>query len=184
MAEMYGAPAGLDADFLMDFSEIDGMEIIETPGHSPHHLSFIVPFREGRLFFVGEAAGLRMALEPPADGPYLRPTTPPKFDGTAAQASFRKIEAALRGGDLLCYAHWGLSRNPRAMISLAKEQLDDWMSIISQMTEQSEEAIIDRLTREDPLLKGYSRLPADLRERERIFIDNSVKGIRKYLQSR
>jgi glyoxylase-like metal-dependent hydrolase (beta-lactamase superfamily II) len=157
--------------------------ILETPGHAPHHISFIVPFHGERLFFVGEAAGLFLPLASSAALPYLRPTTPPKFDGAAAQASIRKIENALLGNELLCYSHWGAARRPKTQIALAKEQLDKWLSLISQMSDQTEEAVTDYLLAQDSLLGGYVRLSRDLRERERFFLQNSVKGFLGYVQS-
>jgi glyoxylase-like metal-dependent hydrolase (beta-lactamase superfamily II) len=183
IAEMYGSPAALDPEFLIENNdEVSGVDIIETPGHSPHHLTFILSFQGTRLLFAGEAAGLHIPMRRSEDGPYLRPTTPPKFDGESAQNSLVEIEKALQGGEILCYSHWGFSRDPQRMISLAKRQIGEWTSIISKMAGETEEAIMNRIIAEDPLLRGYQSLPEDLRERESIFIKNSVKGILKYLQ--
>jgi glyoxylase-like metal-dependent hydrolase (beta-lactamase superfamily II) len=184
IAEMYGAPAALNSEYLIQDSEIADINIIETPGHSPHHLSFILPFQGKRLLFAGEAAGLHVPMRYAEHEPYLRPTTPPKFDGLSAQNSLVKIEDALQGDEILCYSHWGLSLNPQRMIPLAKRQIDDWISIISKMIGETEEVIMNHIITHDTLLKGYSFLPEDLRERESIFIKNSVKGILKYLQEK
>jgi glyoxylase-like metal-dependent hydrolase (beta-lactamase superfamily II) len=182
IAEMYGRPLPLPPESLLD--GVEGVTVLETPGHAPHHLSFIVPFRGERLFFVGEAAGLYMSGASAPNFPYLRPTTPPRFDCGAAQASLDRIEQNLQGNELLCYSHYGAARQPRRMIALEKEQIGTWLSLISRMRGSSEEDIADRLLSQDPLLRGLKRLPEDLRERERVFILNSVKGFLGYFEKR
>jgi glyoxylase-like metal-dependent hydrolase (beta-lactamase superfamily II) len=181
LAEMYGAPRPLDPKFLAEPGEITGVTIIETPGHSPHHLSFVVPLAEKKLFFIGEAAGMHIPMTPSDDLPYLRPTSPPKFDGDAARESIHKLEDALKGDELLCYSHWGLAHDPKNMISLSSRQLDEWISIISEMRDKPMETIADYLISHDPLMGGYAKLPEDLRKRERIFILNSATGILKHI---
>jgi hypothetical protein len=114
--------------------------------------------------------------------PYLRPTTPPKFDGAAARASLRKIEEALQGDELLCYGHWGAARHARNQMALARGQFDEWTTLFSKMQDQTEEAIMNSLLTQDSLLKGYFRLPEDLRARECFFIRNSVKGFLQYIR--
>ncbi|MDR1977453.1 MAG: MBL fold metallo-hydrolase [Synergistaceae bacterium] len=182
IAEMYGAPLPLNPGSLLDRDEIPGVTVLETPGHAPHHLSFLVPFRNEKLFFVGEAAGIFLPLASSPTLPYMHPTTPPKFDGAAAQASLRKIESVLQGDELLCYSHWGAARRPRSRIALAKGQLDDWLSLVSEMKDQPEDVITEHLLSRDSLLKGYSQLSEELREREAFFIEHSVKGFLEYLR--
>jgi glyoxylase-like metal-dependent hydrolase (beta-lactamase superfamily II) len=181
VAELYGEPAPLAPDALLDGCETEGITTIETPGHTPHHVSFIAPFGGRRLFFAGEAAGLYLPLAS-SGTPYLRPTTPPKFDAPGAKSSLRKIAQAITGDELLCYSHWGASSRAGEMISLAEKQLDDWASIIYKEKDQPEEALAERLLSDDPLLAGFSRLPEDIQARERIFIKNSVKGFILYFQ--
>ena len=175
VAELDGAPVPLNPVALL-IGEIQGVTVLETPGHAPHHLSFIVPFQGDKLFFVGEAAGIFLPLAS-AGRPYLRPATPVKFDETAARNSFRKIEEALRGDEILCYAHWGATRRSKAQVGMAKEQLENWISVVTQMKAQSEEEIADYLISHVSFLSGSSHLPEDLRARERFFIQNSVRGL-------
>jgi glyoxylase-like metal-dependent hydrolase (beta-lactamase superfamily II) len=182
VAEMYGAPSPLDPSRLLECGGISGIDVFETPGHSPHHISFAVPCRDKRLFFIGEAGGVHHQVSSPTGEIYLRPATPPKFGGETAQASIAKIAQAVRGDDILCYSHWGISKQPEVMISKSHEQLDQWMSLIFRMREQPEDVIIDHLLYNDPLLGGYSQLPQDIRERELIFIGNSVRGILRYFE--
>ena len=183
VAEIYGSPLPLSGGSLLDHDEIEGITVMETPGHAVHHISFIIPFRGEKLFFVGEAAGLYLPAGCTPTLPYLRPTTPPKFDGAAARASLRKIEQTLQGDELLCYAHWGAARRPHNMIAMAKGQLDEWLSVIAKMQESTPEEITDYLLEHDPLLSGTKRLSSDLQERERLFIKNSVKGFLGYLKN-
>lgn len=182
VAAMYGEPLTLPPDCLLDHEELEGVTVLETPGHAPHHLSFIVPMRGERLIFLGEAAGMYLPMASTPTLPYLRPTTPPKFDGAAAQSSLRKIEESLKGDELLCYSHWGAARRPQQMIALAKGQMDEWLALIAGMRDRTEDEIVDYLLLHDSLLSGYFRLPTDLRERERYFIKNSVRGFLGYLQ--
>jgi glyoxylase-like metal-dependent hydrolase (beta-lactamase superfamily II) len=182
IAEMYGRPLPLSPECLLDSGGVEGVVVLETPGHAPHHLSFIVSVRGERFFFVGEAAGLYMSEGSTPELPYLRPTTPPRFDCVAARASLCRIGENLQDSDLLCYSHYGAARQPRRMIALAGEQIERWLAIISGMQESPEEEIVDRLFSQDPLLSGLRRLPEDLRQRERLFIQNSVKGFLGYLK--
>ncbi|MDR1978823.1 MAG: MBL fold metallo-hydrolase [Synergistaceae bacterium] len=181
IAEAYGRPSPLDLNSFCE-SNPGGIEIIETPGHAPHHLCFAVRFGEEKLLFIGEAAGLRLPFYSPSGLPYLWPTTPPRFDLDAAMLSLSRIENALCGDELLCYAHWGLSGDSPKMIKLAKGQLEMWASVISGMIDIPEETITDCLLSRDPLLKEYERLPEDLRIRDRLFIINSVKGFLKFFK--
>ena len=182
VAEIYGSPLPLSSDSLLSHDEIEGVAIMETPGHAMHHISFIVPFRGEKLFFVGEAAGLYLPEGCTPTLPYLRPTTPPKFDGAAAQASLCKIEQTLQGDELLCYAHWGAARRPHNMIAMAKGQLNEWLSTIAKMQECTPEEITDYMLEHDPLLSGTKRLSSELQGRERLFIKNSVMGFLGYLK--
>ena len=73
-AEAYGKIKPVHNDRLISHEDakIDNLEIIETPGHAPHHLSF---YYCGNLF-SGEAAGNYIKIK---DMEYLRPATPPRF---------------------------------------------------------------------------------------------------------
>ncbi|MDR3264369.1 MAG: MBL fold metallo-hydrolase [Synergistaceae bacterium] len=185
IAEMYGRPRPLAPGALLDSEEVEGVTILETPGHASHHLSFIVPFRGERLFFVGEAAGLCLPLASSNPlRPWLRPTTPPRFDGTAERESLRKIRQNLQENDILCYAHYGATRQAFRMIGFAGMQLDAWLAVVKEMRDRPDEEIAEHLIARDPLLSdAVAHLPADLLERERIFIRNSIRGLSGYLKS-
>ena len=175
VALMYGEPAPLAAP-LMERDEKGLIEVFQTPGHAPHHLSFRVSSGGRRIFFVGEAAGMTLPASPPAgEGLWLRPTTPPKFDAEAALASIDTILDILSGDELLCYAHWGAAEDPRGRVGMARRQIEDWLRIVGTMRARLPEEIAEHLLRHDPLLRAG--LPPDLMERERVFMANSVRGL-------
>jgi len=184
VAAMYGPPLPLAPESLAGYDEFPGIEVLETPGHAPHHLSFIVPFNGERLFFIGETAGLRMPVESGAR--YLRPTTPPKLDIQAARESLAKVKAALRDGDLLCYAHWGTVRYfadsaRECPIAAAERQLDKWLDVASKMEGRAIGEIAEYLIAHDPLMAPYTGFSEGVRSRELFFIESSIKGFLEYL---
>jgi len=195
VVEMYGPPKPIAPEKLAGYDDFPGIEVIETPGHAPHHISFIAKMGTDRLFFIGEAAGLRL---PEAEAKkeiegenksgiskkYLRPTTPPKFDVAAAHKSLAKIESALRDGDLLCYAHWGAERYDaqNSQITACGKQLDLWLDVASKMGGRPLGEIAKHLIANDPMMARYSSLPEGVRSREAFFIENAIKGFLEYLE--
>jgi len=182
VAAMYGEPKPLAPEKLVgyDCEKLAGIEVLETPGHAPHHITFIVPFNGDRLFFVGESMGLRIPMKPGAQ--YLRQATPPKLDLPAAHESLAKLESATRGDELLCYGHWGAARDPKAQIAAAKKQLDEWLGIVSKMEDRAVDEVVEYLTSNDPFLAEYPHLSEDVRSREHFFIKSSVEGFLDYLR--
>jgi len=180
LAESYGAPRPVNPKNLLSHSEakIGGLEIIETPGHAPHHLSFIY----GEHLFVGEAGGNYFHID---DSDYLRPATPPIF----------RLEKALSSIDLLlererlpiCYSHFGMAQDSHRMLRRSREQLLLWKEIIAEERERGNQSLDERCVRDlldrDPNLRAWSRMPAPVQERERWFLRNSVKGYIGYLRS-
>ncbi|MDR1741546.1 MAG: MBL fold metallo-hydrolase [Synergistaceae bacterium] len=181
VAEMYGKPEPVAPDRFVDAASVQGtsspIDVIETPGHAPHHLCFAMPLNGEKLFFIGEAAGFYL----PVDGktPYLRPTTPQRFDGAAAMASIRRIELALTGDELLCYAHWGAARQAKDMVETASRQIRLWLDAVSDNPKAA--GVVDMMIAADPNLASFPSLPDDLKKRERFFMLNSVKGMADYL---
>lgn len=185
IAFMYGEPAPLPPSVpLLEQDPAGLIEIFPTPGHAPHHISLRVPSGGRTLFFVGEAAGMVLPLEDgardsiaPGASLWLRPTTPPRFDADAARSSLSLLASVLRGDELLCYAHWGTSENPRERTLQAREQLERWFSLIEPLRDRTPEEIVEYLLAHDPLLRRSGDLPPDLLDRERRFMANSVRGM-------
>jgi glyoxylase-like metal-dependent hydrolase (beta-lactamase superfamily II) len=176
IAELYGEPIPVSPEALLNEGEgIEGVEVFETPGHAPHHISFRIPFRSDNLLFVGEAMGITL---PDTEGLYLRPTTPPKFDAESALSSLDLL-LKVSGDDVLCYSHFGSNVNAGQIITKAKEQLLSWIEMSSEWHKNGveKERMIELLLSCDPLLADFKKLPKGIQSRELNFIGNSLQGI-------
>lgn len=174
LALVYGPPPPIPEERLIPHTEADvpGMEIIETPGHAPHHLSFTYG---GRLF-AGEAGGNLFIVN---GEEYLRPATPPRFFLKDALSSVEKLLAL--DDQPIYYAHFENADSSRRMLERFKKQLVRWAEIIATEAalggpEGLEERCIEAILRDDPELKAFKRMNKDAREREKTFIGNSVRG--------
>lgn len=195
-AEVYGEPSPVPPGALAEdaCAEAHGLAVIPTPGHAPHH----VAFRDGGDLFVGEAAGTFSALGqgPGTDGFYLRPATPPRFHPAVAQASLDRLLALDPPPKRLRFAHHGwFDGDVAGLLAVARGQIDLWLGACRQglaarrglpHTEPgTEEELLDAiagLARQADL--HYARgegLPPDIRERERDFTRQSLRGMLGYL---
>jgi len=179
LAEAYGPIRPVERERLLPHTEtrVEGIDIIETPGHAPHHLSFIV---EGNLF-AGEAGGIYLAGK---DWEYLRPATPPVFSLKEFLASIDRLLAA---EDLpICYAHFGRAGRSHPMLKRQRAQLLFWESVMREELAEGEDRLTERcmgrLLREDPELKDFGAMPAADQEREKFFTASSLKGYWGFLQ--
>jgi len=149
-----------------------------TPGHAQHHVSY----NTDQCLFAGEAAGVYLSL--PSGQEYFRPATPPRF---FMETSVNSINALIKKKpEKICYGHFGIKNNAVKMLEQQRAQLMLWNKIIDdEMKTKGEDFSIDlcinRLTKEDPLLEGFFSMDEDVRERERVFLRNSVKGFAGYL---
>lgn len=180
MAHLYGEPRPVPAERILPHTEvdIDGLEIIETPGHAPHHLSFVY---QGHLF-VGEAAGNYFRM----DGyEYLRPATPPVF---ILDTSLQSLDLLLENEELpICYSHFGRADDSHEMLKRSREQLLLWKDVISGEGRRGkgliEEKCVDLLLAKDPNLEAFGSMPVPVQQRERWFLLNSIKGYLGYFSS-
>lgn len=165
---VHTAQASLEAPF----------EIVLTPGHAAHHVSYLI---NGDLF-AGEAGGVYWEVP---DGFYLRPATPPKFYLETSLASITALEqVACRR---LCYGHFGLTTSPAQMLRAHQQQLQWWAGEIQSLISDSEDedpvdACLETLLQKDPLLAGWSSFSRQEQMRERQFMANSVRGFLGYLK--
>lgn len=181
IAEMYGKPDPAPADRI-GFEEtirIGGLTIesIETPGHAPHQLAF----RMDGALFTGEAAGIFFPL---ADRFYLRVGCPPGgFDYPAYRRSIERLQAV--DASVLCFSHYGYTRDVRKALGLAFGQLDLWMSVAQKHAREKkgvfEEKVIAELLEKDPAIASFEDLPEDVKSRERWHLCHSVAGFRPYV---
>ncbi|MBU0988338.1 MAG: MBL fold metallo-hydrolase [Proteobacteria bacterium] len=155
-----------------------GVESILTPGHAAHHVSFFLkPY-----LFAGEAGGVFIDI--PGNDVYLRPATPPKFH---LETYLKSIDALLtKNPTTICYGHYGLSENAAGMLAAHRKQILLWKQIITEEFDRKNaknflEVCSHRLISEDPCLKSFSKMDASVQDREKGFMQNSIKGFTGYL---
>jgi glyoxylase-like metal-dependent hydrolase (beta-lactamase superfamily II) len=179
LAGTYGPIKPVKRERLIPHTEAQsqGIEIIETPGHAAHHLSFML---EGHLF-AGEAGGVYIR----GDGwEYLRPATPPVFFLKQFIAS---IERLLTARDLtMCYAHFGRADSSHRMLKRERAQLLFWERIIRGEMEKGDQLLSERcmarLLAEDSELSAFKAMSSAEQDKEKFFMSNSIKGYLGYLQ--
>ncbi len=155
--------------------EAEGVGVIETPGHAPHHRSYLFRCGERDVLFAGEAAGVYLG------GNYLRPATPPRFFYDVAMGSLDRLKTA--GGSLICYGHYGSSADVRRLLREAGDQLALWRDVVAdvQKTEAADmgvsvEACLDRLLSVDPHFSDFADLDSAVRDREVFYLKSSIRG--------
>lgn len=172
VAQLFGPPAPLPAEALVGEGTLAdlGIEVIATPGHAPHHVSFAVE----DVLFAGEALGTHQRQS----APYLRPATPPRFFPEVALASIARLSH--RSGQV-AFAHYGLARNPAVWAARAREQIERWMEWARETApyEDWERRFRAKVLADDPYCGGerHAELPPDIRERELTFLGNTLRGM-------
>jgi len=179
LAEAYGPIRPVARERLLPHSEGpgQGLDIIETPGHAPHHLSFML---QGNLF-AGEAGGIYLQGN---GGEYLRPATPPVF---FLKEFLGSIDRLLAAKDVpICYAHFGRAESSHRMLTRQKEQLLFWETRIRKELALGDHALMGRcmgaLLREDPELRAFEFMRPEDQEREKFFMGNSIRGYLEFLK--
>ncbi len=147
-----------------------------TPGHARHHCCYLAD----DLLFAGEVAGVRSEV---AQGIYMRPATPPKFILEIALDSLeRMIALAPRR---MVFAHYGLVDDALTHLEIGRKQLKLWVKGAAATEpfegEERVRVFYDWLIERDPHFALIDQLPEDLRQREREFIGNSLRGMAEYV---
>jgi glyoxylase-like metal-dependent hydrolase (beta-lactamase superfamily II) len=179
IALTYGPISPVRKDRIIPHTEarVPGLEIVETPGHAAHHLSYVY---EGNLF-AGEAGGVYLTV---GGLEYLRPATPPVFFLKEFVESIDRL--LLQGNFPIFYGHFGKAEMSRPMLKRAGNQLLFWENIVSEVLSKGHDDVIEecmkRLLKEDPELKAFQVMALDDQARERFFLMNSIKGYLGYLQ--
>jgi glyoxylase-like metal-dependent hydrolase (beta-lactamase superfamily II) len=184
VAAVYGEPGPVFQESLCDEAEIGekGIRVLATPGHAPHHVSFV----HGDLLYAGEALGTRLPL--PSGKPYLRPATPPRFFLEQAVSSLDLLHSLEPQPTRTAIAHWGLVDGARQWCLMAREQILLWVDAVRDLVQEGsvdlEQALFARLQDSDPYFGrgNFDELDEDLKQRERHFLGNTLAGIRGYLQ--
>jgi len=157
--------------------DLDGMEleILETPGHAPHHLSFWD--RKKGVLFAGEAAGVYNA-----EVDLIRATAPPPFHLERALAS---VDELIRLAPThLYYAHFGGATQALDRLQIYKQRLILWGKTIADCVEKgaSTQEISQAIREKDTDMARLDKLPADQRGRELNFVNNSILGFVGYFE--
>ncbi|MEZ4387997.1 MAG: MBL fold metallo-hydrolase [Candidatus Krumholzibacteriia bacterium] len=186
IAERYGRPAAVPAASLAGYAELaqQGVEVIETPGHAPHHVSF----RHQDTLFLGEAAG---TFQPLADGRwYLRPATPPRFKLEVALRSLDRLLALDPAPARLAFAHHGLLEGRATeLLRLARRQLQQWVDVVRAARahapaagfDELADGVIARLREHDPNFGLGHLLDPDIAAREQDFTKQTLRGMVQYV---
>ena len=155
------------------------IEVIETPGHAFHHLSYVF----NHYLFAGEVAGV---YHPLPDKIYMRPATPPRFDLDTSLSSLEKIMA--KKPETICFGHYGFHKDALRILLSAREQLLLWTELIKGQSpregENWENKVIEKLMEKDKKFSNFQYLEKDIQKRERYFLTNSLNGIMEYLIGR
>ncbi|TAK31926.1 MAG: MBL fold metallo-hydrolase [Chloroflexota bacterium] len=100
------------------------LRVIDTPGHSAHHLSFYDEWTRG--IFIGDSMGAyQCGLDPVVPG-----STPPLFDVFAAVSSLRKM--ASFAPQRFYYAHGGLRENVDGVPERVVDAILTWAELVRQ----------------------------------------------------
>jgi len=180
IAEKYKPITPVPPDKIFYESKIEdqiGIEIIETPGHAMHHLNFLI---DGFLF-AGEVAGVSIPVE---NNFYLRIATPPRFIYQVYKDSLYK--AADINCDKICFGHYNMRDDVKNVFNAAKEQLKLWMNTTRSAYEKNPsinpQEIFEDLLSVDSSITCYYNLDKNIRQREKYFALNSIKGMLEYLE--
>ncbi len=151
-----------------------GIRVIPAPGHAAHHQCFVM----GDRLFCGELFGIFHEL---ADDFYIRPATPPVFVLEDCLESMERIQPY--ADRTVCFAHYGTYPDGESILSAARQQLKLWVDVVrSHADDPDNTAIIAELLANDPIYARLDRLPPEVRQRERYFTENSIDGMRGYIE--
>jgi glyoxylase-like metal-dependent hydrolase (beta-lactamase superfamily II) len=117
MERLWGEVAPVPAERivpLVDGEEVEGFDVLHTPGHAAHHVCFFD--RQSGDAYVGDMAGVRI---PPSEFT-IAPTPPPEIDVEAWSASLDAIEA--RRPSRLHLTHFGAAE-PEPQLARVREAL-------------------------------------------------------------
>lgn len=182
-AVAYGPICPVPESLLTDSKTFSDFNVvpIATPGHAVHHVSYVVD----TCLFAGETGGVRIEL--PGKKTWLRPATPPRF---IMETSLDSIDTLLdTPHEIFCYGHFGAAKkNTGQLLKAHKNQIFLWADVIKGVMAESEKNLIYRcmkkLFEKDPCLLPYNDLSDKVRQREKGFMENSVRGFAGYLRDK
>lgn len=165
---------GVADDEAIDLGRGVVLRSIWTPGHAPHHLSYLL---EGSgVLLTGDAVGVRHPAFP-----VLVPTTPPpSFDLNKAIESLQRISQL--SVSKLCTPHFGVLEGGRELIDQNASALMDWKSKLEVLMSEGGtiDEMVNRLT--DDVRRRFASSKVDAPEYLRVMIRISVLGFVGYLR--
>lgn len=105
------------------------LELLHTPGHSPDHLSALVPERD--VLFANEAVGRYF---PEADA-FHPPATLPSFDIEATTASIDRLASV--ECDTVAFSHVGTRDDPERVFDRARWELDRFRRTVTDWYDET-----------------------------------------------
>lgn len=149
----YGEIKGVPAEKLVDSKDnetidLDGIElqVIWTPGHSSHSLSYFEP--ESGVVFVGDAGGHSSHVED-----YYIPTSPPPHNPVKSVQSVDRLIALCP--KILCISHIGFKKDAVEELETYNRLVKHWEQIAVTGVDEGLKLrdIVERLSQEDPNAK-------------------------------
>ncbi|MEX1143159.1 MAG: MBL fold metallo-hydrolase [Thermoleophilaceae bacterium] len=105
--------------------EIDGFEVLATPGHAAHHLTYVHP--ASGTAFTGDVAGVRSTRAREA----FPPTPPPQVDVPAWLESIEALRE--RRPERLALTHFGAYEDVSHHLSTVAENLRRWAALAREV---------------------------------------------------
>ena len=157
----------IDDEIELALAEDITLDVIETPGHAPHHLCY---FDEAHgALFCGDAVGLRR------HNGALPATSPPSFDLELSQRSLWKL--IQRNPSELWFSHFGRVEEGGEALLRYRDQLKRWTEKIHRLVLQFESAarVIEVVIAEE----GAQGWPDPLREELGMFVRGAIQYVRR-----
>ena len=182
LIQRYGLPEAIEKRRVRGVAEDETISLgkgvtlrtIWTPGHAPHHLSYLL---EGEgVLFSGDAVGVHHPAFP-----ILVPTTPPpSFNMDKAIESLNRLtELSITR---LCTPHFGALDEARELLRQNASALLEWKTKFEAFTSRG--LSVDEMTKEltEEICQHIGSSMADVPEYLRVMIGVSVLGFVGYLQ--
>lgn len=131
LADLYGEMFPIPVEWIVvlkggerfDLGKGMRIEVIDTPGHAPHHVCFFE--HSYRALFCGDALGIqRGGMRVPA-------TVPPSFDLEQSRATIHRLKKYKP--NRLYFAHFGEVRNAISVLEQYDHALREWVERIREL---------------------------------------------------
>jgi glyoxylase-like metal-dependent hydrolase (beta-lactamase superfamily II) len=158
----------------------DGIAALITPGHAPHHVSYVTP----ACLFAGESCGVWYRFAGGRE--YMRPATPPRFFMNAALESIDALIACTP--TRMVVGHFGMVEEGGKLLTRHREQLVFWEKWIEDRIggttgDAAVQLCMEGLLSEDPLLSAFDQFPLPAQQREKYFMGNGINGFLGWLKN-